>query len=180
MARCFNGHETEHLACAGCHHLYHVVSTGRVEEGLLKPPQVNGPEECDLCHDVRHDHPVRGCPRCDAAFPELITMVHKGAAPLRNRILELKIASWLLGWQATLAGWLAILLGGSWGEWFSRPDGSHDWIKQAFFIFGVPLIQWGIRREIKRREKQLPRLSPSGEIVFGPEEEPQEKKLSLP
>jgi hypothetical protein len=121
-----------------------------------------------------------GCTRCANAFPQLVADVQKGASLLRQRITELRMASWLLGWQATLAGWLAILLGGSWGDWFSRPDGSHDWIKQAFLIFGIPLIQWAIRREIKRREKQLPRLSPTGEIVFGPEEEPQERKLPLP
>lgn len=144
------------------------------------PPQVNGPEECDLCHEARHQDLVPGCPRCDAALPSIVAMVQKSAAPMRARILELKMASWLLGWQATLAGWLAILLGGSWGDWFSRPDGSHDWIKQAFLILGIPLIQWGIRREIKRRERQLPRLTPTGEIVFGSGEESSERGLFRP
>lgn len=176
MRHCFNGHETEHPGCAGCHHLYHVVRAGRVEGGVLIPPQVNGPEECDMCHEARHQNPMPGCSRCEAVFPELVAMVQKDAAPLRARIMEMKMASWLLGWQATLGGWLLLLAGGSWGDWFTRPDGSHDWLKQAFLVFGIPLIQWGIRREIKRKEKQLPRLSPTGEIVFGPEEESSEEK----
>lgn len=172
MTRCFNGHTTDRPGCPGCHHAFHVVRQGRVEGGRLLPPVVNGPEECNLCHEARHTRPVAGCRRCEGAFAETLALAQEAAAPVRNRILELKMAGWMLGWQATLAGWVTILAGGAWGNWFQRPDGSNDFVKQAFVIFGIPAVQWVIRREVRRRERMLPRLDPTGQIVYGDDDRP--------
>lgn len=175
MGRCYNGHNIDHPGCSGCHHAFHVKQLGHVEGGRLIQPIVEGPEGCDLCHEARHAVAVRGCPRCDAQFPSLVAQAQQAAAPMRQRIVQMRIASWMLGWWVTLAGWLTVIAGGTWGDWFARSDGSNDWVKQGMVMIGIPLVQWAMRREIRRKERQLPRLSPTGEIVYG---EPAEDKGS--
>lgn len=99
-----------------------------------------------------------------------LAAAEKAAEPVRQEIALLKLRSIALSWQATAAAWIGILAGAGWGDWFRSADGSTDFLKEVFWIVGVPVSQWIIRREIRRRERMLPRLSPTGEIVYGAEE----------
>jgi hypothetical protein len=169
MVKCFDGHTSDHPGCIGCHYAFHVKQPGKVEGGKLVPPVVDGPEECELCHHARHSKPVPGCPRCDAAFVANLAGAELAARPARQEIAGLKALNWILGWRGMAISWLAILGGGAAGGWFRRPNGSANLAGEVFFIFGVPLVQWRLRRQIRRRRRQLPQLTPTGEIVFGDE-----------
>lgn len=171
MTECFNGHTSDRPGCRGCHFAFHVLEPGRVAEGRLIPPVVDGPEDCDLCHEARHDVPAEGCPRCAGRFAETLALAMKASQPVREEVLGLKFHHWFLGWQATVTGWLAVIAAGVYGDWFRNPDGSIDLLQEAAFIFGIPLMQWVIRRQIRRKERLLPTLGPRGEIVFGDDPE---------
>ena len=91
----------------------------------------------------------------------------QASADARRQIWSLKFLYWFLGWQASIAGWLAMLAGTTVWDWFQRPDGSFDWLKAAVAFAAVPVAQWIIKRGIAKKQKLLPQLGPHGEIVYG-------------
>jgi hypothetical protein len=87
--------------------------------------------------------------------------------PIRAEIWGLRFFQWLIGWQARVTGWAALVVGVAVGDWFQRADGSSNWVQAVVAFVSVPLAQWAIKRRIANREKLLPRLGPKGEIVYG-------------
>jgi hypothetical protein len=166
MLKCYNGHRKEHIGCAGCHHAFHVVRPGKISEGRLVMPVVNGPMECPLCHGVLHHTPVSGCPQCEGRFEEVLREAMIAAKPVRMEIMQLQFLRWFVSWQARLAGWFGLLAGKGIADWFERSDGSTNWLSLLLASASIPLIQWAIRKRIAKRERLLPQLSPKGEIVY--------------
>jgi hypothetical protein len=169
MTKCFNGHRWPHRGCAGCHHAFHVVEPGKVSDGRLVPPLVRGPLSCELCHLARHQVPVSGCPQCAGRFEDSVHQAMVATQGVRQEIWGLRFLGWMIGWPPRIVGWLGLLIGGGLGDWFQRSDGSQNWFAFLVAAVLVPLAQWGIRRGIRRRRQMLPRLTPKGEIVYGPD-----------
>ncbi|MCA1839054.1 MAG: hypothetical protein ABR507_04235 [Actinomycetota bacterium] len=169
MTTCFNGHTANHPGCEGCHYAFHVVSPGRVENGKLIPPEVDGPDGCDFCHKARHAQPVKGCPRCANQLADVMISAAREALPIEEQISMLRMQSWFLGWQSMLAGWLAILGGGSVFHWFRSSGGSQNLFGEFLAIAAVPSAQWFIRQQIKRKSKALPQFAPGGHVIYGEE-----------
>lgn len=167
MPKCFNGHRRERAGCAGCHHAFHVTEPGKVSGGRIVPPVVTGPNECDLCHDARHQVPAPGCPHCEGRYEDIVRVAMDASQPVRAEIWGLRFLQWLIGWQARVTGWLTLIVGVVIGDWFQRADGSSNWIQAVAVFVSVPLAQWAIKRRIAQRERLLPRLGPKGEIVYG-------------
>lgn len=94
-------------------------------------------------------------------------MAMQASKPVRTEVWGLRFMHWFIGWQATLAWWLAILAGANLMDWFRRSDGSFGWLETLFYMGAIPVIQALIRRTIARRERLLPSLGPRGEIVYG-------------
>ena len=88
------------------------------------------------------------------------------AEPVQEQIMLLRLQGMLLGWRATLVGWLGIFGGGSVFGWFRR-SGSTNLFEEAIAIAALPLAQWTIKRAIRNKEKQLPSFGPSGEVIYG-------------
>jgi hypothetical protein len=172
LPKCFNGHRRERPGCAGCHHAFHVVAPGKVVEGRLVPPAVKGPNECELCHNARHHTPVSGCPQCEGRFEDIVHGAMVASQDVRTEIWQLRFLRWFIGWQAGVAGWLGLMAGVTFGDWWQRPDGSYDWFKAVVAFVSIPLVQWAIRRRIAKRERLLPRLGPTGDIVYGTDGDP--------
>ena len=165
--RCFNGHVHETQGCEGCHHRYHVVRQGRVEGGSLLPPDVKGPEACLLCHQARHATPVKGCPICGHRIGYSMISAFKAAQPVRDEIMGLKLQSWLLSWRAGLANFLVWIGGGSAAGQFEGAGRFQRFFGWVMMASAIPVAQWMIKRQIRKKERLLPKLGPSGEIVFG-------------
>jgi hypothetical protein len=174
LRKCFNGHVTHHPGCAGCHHAFHVIEAGRIEDGRLVSPVVDGPGDCALCHRARHASPVDGCPQCEGGFSERLEVAMLAAKPFRQEMWSLRFVGWFLGWQMWLASWLTMLAGGTMWDWFRRADGSQDWLKAGIAIAAVPILQWFIRRKVARDERMLPRLDGKGHIVYGGDSQPRD------
>jgi hypothetical protein len=169
MRKCFNGHRKERRGCAGCHHAWHVVAPGTVADGELKPPVVNGPDDCAMCHRMRHRALVDGCTQCEELFDDVLHDAMVAAKPVRSEIMELQFLHWFVGWQSRLAGWFGLIAGTQVADWFKNADGSQNWFQLFLAVSAVPLIQWAIKRRIDKRERLLPQLGPKGEIVYGEE-----------
>lgn len=167
MSRCFNGHIVEVPRCEGCHHVWHVVRPGEVSDGVLKPPVVKGPEDCDLCHEARHHVPQRGCLRCAGSAADAMITAIRAAQPIREEIIQLRAASWLLSWRVGVASALGLLGGGAAGGYFEGADRGERFVAWVVGAFTVPVIQFLIRRSVEHKERRLPRLGPTGEIVYG-------------
>jgi hypothetical protein len=167
LRKCFNGHTTEHVGCVGCHHAFHVLEPGRIVEGRLVPPVVNGPNECEICHRSRHPKPVPTCSFCEIGFDESLEMAMRASAGARREMWGLRFLHWFVGWQASVAGLLAMLAGTTVWDWFQRADGTFDWFKAAIAFAAVPAAQWALKRAMARKQKLLPRLGPHGEILYG-------------
>lgn len=83
---------------------------------------------------------------------------------MEQKIETIKLAERLLGWRLTIAGWMAIGAGGKMGGFLDRPGGIA---KSLLLMAGWPLVQWGFRRAIKQKQKQLPSIGPEGEVLYG-------------
>jgi hypothetical protein len=167
MLKCYNGHRWDHAGCAGCHYAFHVVTPGTVAGGRLVPPEVDGPKDCVLCHDARHQVPVLGCLLCEESFKDSVHKAMAATKEVRQEIWGLRFLHWFVGWHTRVAGWLTLLAGGGWGDWFRRSDGSQNWFQPLLLAALIPLVQWLIRRRIARRRGLLPRLGPKGEVLYG-------------
>lgn len=166
-ARCFNGHAAEVDRCEGCHHRFHVIRTGRVEGGQLLPPKVKGPLDCVLCHQARHPAPVRGCAICgDRAGDQMIAAM-KASQPIRDEIVGLQMQSWLLSWKSGLASFLLWMTGGSAAGQFEGAGRFQRFFGWILMASAIPVAQWMIKQQIRKREKLLPKLGPTGEIIYG-------------
>jgi hypothetical protein len=114
-----------------------------------------------------HAKPVPGCALCDTGFVETVAQAMDASQDARMELIGLRFMRWLVGWQARIFGWVAIVSGRAFGELFTRPDGTTKWLTLLVSMVAVPAIQWGINRQIVRKERQLPQLGPNGEIVYG-------------
>lgn len=170
--RCFNGHWRDKPGCAGCHHIRHVVEPGQVADGKLVAPIVIGPEDCDMCHRARHQIAVPGCPLCETKFSDVVREAMEPSMPIRSEIATLQFWHWFIGWKSWMAGWLLLLAGVGFGDWFVHSDGSTDWFQTVLALASIPVAQWAIRGMIRQKSRMLPRLNARGEIVYGEDDDP--------